>query len=157
MVVCVLGALGCEQRREVAEQMQDLKQAEERSPEVAQELRQEVEQKKQEVARLEEKLARAERGVTDEVLEERKELKEAMQRNEERVTAEVKEAQREAKQHNVQADQAKVRLEETKAPEVEARVNTETTVKPGSSDVELQRERREIAVETEKMREQPSK
>lgn len=151
LLIAGLATAGCDRKSEVNEEVNDLKQAQQESPEVAQELRQELEERKAEVAKLQEKLTLAERGVTDRVVEERNELKEAVKRQEQNVNREVKEAQGAAQGLNTDAERARRELEATKGPgRVEAQVNTEQTVTPTENTVEVQKQQQNVPIETTK-------
>ncbi len=151
LLVVGLGAAGCERtgESEVSEEVKDLKEAQQESPAEAQNLRKQLEEKKSEVVKLEEKLALAEQGVTDRVVEERKDLEQAVRRQEQNVQQEVKEAQGAARVHNTDSERARRELEATQSPtRVEAQVNTERKVVPNDTTVEVQKQRQEIPIDT---------
>ena len=142
---------GCDRTSDVNQEVKDLERAKQESPEVAQDLRGQLEEKKAEVAKLEEKLALAEQGVTDRVVQERNELKQAVKEQEKDVQQEVKEAQGAAQTHNVNAERARQQLEATKSPgRVEAQVRTERTMIPNDTKVEVETQRREVPIDTTK-------
>ena len=128
-VATCIAALACDQQREVQQEAQDLREAKNRVGNVTAELQADLDEAKAEVVRLEEKLAMARQGVTDEVLSERKELEESLKEQEREVKGEVQQAQREARLHNEDTAQAARQLEKTAPPaRVEAKVSTETQV-----------------------------
>jgi len=152
-----LSSSGCERKNDVNKEVQELKEAQQQSPEVAQELKKELEQKKTEVVRLEEKLALAERGTTDDVARERGELKSAVQQQEQKVREEIKQAQAAAQVQSASAEQARQQLEATKPPgRVEAEVNTQRKIIPNETQIEMQQERQQVPVETQRMVERRS-
>lgn len=157
LLIAALSATGCNRSGDVNEEVKELERAKQESPEVAQDLRQQLEEKKAEVVQLEEKLALAERGVTDRVMEERNELKAAVKEQEKDLQREVKEAQGAARVHNTSAERARQELEATKSPgHVEAEVKTERTMIPSDTHVEVQKERREVPIETTETIERPT-
>jgi hypothetical protein len=128
VATCIV-ALACDQQREVQQEAQDLREAKSKVGNVTAELQADLDKAKAEVVRLEEKLAMARQGVTDEVLSERKELQESLKEQEQKVKGDVQEAKREAQQHNQDTEQAARELEKTAPPaRVEAKVSTETQV-----------------------------
>lgn len=128
-VAACVAALACDQQREVQEEAQDLREAQKNVGGVTSELQAELERAKAEVARLEEKLAMARQGITDEVLSERKELQESLKEQEREVRGEVQEAKREAELHNRDTERATQELQQTQPPaRVEAEVSTKTEV-----------------------------
>ncbi len=142
-----LALFGCENN--VQEAVEDLKEARRESPEVANDLQRQLDEAKAEVARLEEKLALAQRGVTDDVRAERQELKGALKEEEQEVREEVKEAQRAARNLNQNTQQAEQLLERTQPPEsVRTEVNTRTEVVPGEQEVEVNREQKNIPIDS---------
>lgn len=150
-----LTMFGCDRESSVQSELEDLKEAQQESPEVAEELRQQLKEAKSEVVRLEEKLALAKQGVTDEVMEEREEVKEALKSGEQDVHEELKEARGAAAEHNAATDRAIEHLEKTQPEQrVEAQVNTETTAVPTTSDIEVTREQKQIAIEKSRLVEQ---
>jgi hypothetical protein len=103
--------------------------------------------KKAEVAQLEAKLALAERGVTDEVVEERQELKEAVRQQENEVRREVTEAQRAAQVHSTDSERARSELEATKAPgRVQTQVQSGHTVVPNNTEVQVEKQQVQVQV-----------
>lgn len=131
-VALCIAALACDRRTEVQQDSEDLNEAKRDVARVTQQLENELAEAKAEVARLEEKLVMARQGVTDEVLEERKELQESLQEQQRRVQGEINEAKREAQTLNRDTDVAAEQLEGTRVPErVETKVTTETEVVEG--------------------------
>lgn len=150
-----LTMLGCDRESSVEHEVEELKEAQQESPQVAEDLRQQLEEAKSEVERLEEKLALAQQGVTDEVMEEREDVKQALKSAEQDVRDEVKEARGAAAEHNAATDKAIKHLEKTQPDQrVEAQVKTETTAVPTTSDVEVTREQKQIAIEKSRLVEQ---
>lgn len=139
-------ALACnrDHTTEVETQARDLREAQNRSPQVVKELETDLAKAKEEVVRLEQKLVLARQGITDEVVAERKELEESLKDQERRVQTEISEAKREAEQHNVDTVKAQQALQETNPPEVAAEVNTETHVKPSATPPAQTTERQEL-------------
>jgi hypothetical protein len=155
LTVLAVGGVACNPGSDVNREAQDLKEAEQESPQVAQELRNELEKSKAQVAKLEEKLALAEQGVTDRVLEERKDLKEAVKAEEQEVNTEVKEAQGAAQRLNQDSERARTQLERTQnAQRVQAEVTTQRKAVPAGSEVEVVKEQKQVPVETTRMIEQ---
>jgi len=149
LLLVMLGTAGCNRDTEVRQEVKELEEARQESPGVAQDLRKEIQDKKAEVAQLEEKLALAERGVTDEVLEERRDLKEAVREQENEVRREVNEAQGAAQVHTAESERARVALEATKTPgRVQTEVHSGHTVVPGSTEVEVQRQQEQVPIDT---------
>lgn len=148
---CVLGfgllAAACERNRDVKVEVEDLQEARGRTGEVVQDLEQRLEEAKAEVIRLEEKLALARQGVTDEVIEKRQDLQEALKSQEAQVRNEVSEAQKEAKEYNSQSAAARKQLEETQPGQAQAKIRTESIITPTPVDVEMQSERESIELE----------
>jgi len=121
-----------------------LREAQSRSPEVAKNLEADVAKAKAEVVRLEEKLALARQGITDDVLKERKDLQQSLHNQERHVQTEVSEAKREAEQHNEDTRKATEALQGTEPARVQAQVRTETQVTPAPATPVQTTEREEI-------------
>ena len=146
-MLAALLLLGCD-RGDVNKQVEDLKQAQAESPKVASELQRELEEKKAEVVQLEEKVALAKQGVTDEVQREKHEVKEALKENEQRVREKVEEAQGAAREQTSHGENAAPQLEQTEnAKRVVARVKTETRVVPTQGETEVRTETEQLPVE----------
>lgn len=138
-------ALACNSgATEVQQETQDLREAQTHVPKVTKELEADLEKAKAEVVRLEQKLALARQGVTDEVLAERKELQDSIQAQERKVQSEIDEARKQAAVHSQDTAKAAQQLEQTTPPaRVEAEVQTTTTVVPSTTVTETtQREER---------------
>jgi hypothetical protein len=151
-LVASLTVLGCNKGENVEKEVEDLREAQQNSPNVEKQLQEQLTNAKSEVVRLEEKAALARQGVTDEVVEERQELKEALKKQEQEVREEVKEAQGAAADHNTDSQKALQHLEKSQPTEqVQARVKTETTTTPTGSKVEVTREQQQIPIENSKM------
>src|SRR5688572_185725 len=86
LTACVALALGCDEQTEVQRQTRDLQEAQKNVARVTQELEGQLERAKADVARLEQKVALARQGLTDDVLENQKELQAALQAQERRVS-----------------------------------------------------------------------
>jgi hypothetical protein len=150
-----LSVLGCNKGANVEKEVEDLREAQQNSPNVEKQLQDQLANAKSEVVRLEEKAALAKQGVTDEVVEERQELKEALKKQENEVREEVKEAQGAAAAHNQDSQKAVQHLEKSQPTQrVEARVKTETTSVPTGSKVEVTREQQQIPIENSKLTDQ---
>jgi ribosomal protein L29 len=144
-----LGAVACEEDGgDVESELQDLEEAREQAPEVSQELQQQLEESKAEVVRLEEQLALAQQGITDEVREERQDLAESLAEEQQDVRQEIGETREEAQRYNQMSDEARQALRETQGATVEARVDTETEVTPRQGEIESQRVETTIPLET---------
>lgn len=130
----------------VQDEMQDLREARENAPREVQELRQELEESKQRVKQLEEDLARAERGVTGDVIEERRELTEALKEERQNVRGELNEAQREALEHNKKVEASEGALEETTPPQVEAQVDSKAEVQEGQEEIDTHEREESVTV-----------
>jgi len=151
LLVLGLAAIGCERGDKVEKEVKELEQAQQESPKVAGDLNQQLEQAKAEVVRLEEKLALAKQGVTDDVVKERNDVKEALKNREEHVTEQVKEAEATAQAHSAEAERARQQLEKTPpAQKVKAEVKTETHALPATQatqEVDVTKEQQVIPVE----------
>lgn len=141
----LLGA--CDKAAHIDDESKDLQEAQREAPKVASELQKELNSAKAEVIRLEQKLAMAKQGVTDEVLEERAELKEALKREGQHVREEVNEAQGAARELNADSERARQQLERTQPQRVEAKLNTETQVVPSTSTVQVTKEQVQVPIE----------
>src|SRR4051812_40956417 len=112
-------ALACaDEQTEVQRQTRELQEAQKNVGKVTGELEKELADTKANVARLEQKVAMARQGLTDDVLENQKELTEALKAQEAKVQAEVGEAQREAQIHSRDSEAALRQLSQT-APATE--------------------------------------
>ena len=148
-VVTLCGALGlgCDDRESVQEAMGELQSARQNTGNVAGELRSDLKQAKQHVAVIEKKLALAERGITDEVLEQRRELVEALKRDGEDVSGEIAEVRGSAREHNELLDESRKLLQQTQPPgSVEARGQS-IVVDPEGSPIHLERREESIVLE----------
>jgi hypothetical protein len=157
----VLSMVGCDRKGDVDQQIEDLKKAEQQSPQKAQELNQELDEAKRNVVRLEEKHALAKQGVTDDVLKERAELQKALSNDEQEVKKEVNEAQGKAREHNSDVNTAQQELQKVQAAQqVKARVNTETEVVPNQNQVQVETRQQQVPIEqkqlVERKNEQPA-
>lgn len=139
-------ALACQDRgkSDVEEEAKDLRAAQSHSPEVAKDLEGQLAKAKAEVVRLEQKLALARQGVTDDVLKERKDLQQSLQQQQRRVQEDINQAKREAAQHNEDMTKAAQALQETQPAQVQAKVNTETHVTPAPAAPATTTEREEV-------------
>jgi hypothetical protein len=116
LTACVALAFGCDQQTEVQRQTHDLQEAQKNVAQVTQELEGELERAKADVIRLEQKVALARQGLTDDVLENQKELQAALQAQERRVSDELGEAKREAQIHSRDTEAALKQLGQAPAP-----------------------------------------
>lgn len=144
--MCLALGLACDQQRsEVQEETQELREAQKNVGEVTSQLQADLERAKAEVVRLEEKLAMARQGITDDVMAERKDLQQSLKEQQRDVQGEIKEAKQEAALHNRDTEQAAQQLEETQPPaRVEAEVSTKTEVVEGARTPVETVERREL-------------
>lgn len=144
VAVCIV-AVACDQGGGVQAEAEDLREAQKNVGNVTQELEADLAEAKAEIVRLQEKLALARQGITDEVLAERKELEQSLEEQRQNVRGEIKEAQREAREHNRDAELAARELEQTQPPaRVEAEVRTEANVVEGSGNAVQVTERQEL-------------
>lgn len=147
LLIAGLTVWGCDRGNEVQKEVEDLKQAQHESPKVASDLQQQLDEKKAEVVKLEEKVALAKQGVTDDVEKEKGELKSAVKDNERAVREEIDQAQTAARRQQDQGAQAARQLEQTeRAKRVEAEVKTETHVVPGQAETEVRKEQEVVPV-----------
>jgi hypothetical protein len=116
LTACVALAFGCERQTEVQRQTRDLQEAQKNVAKETKELEGQLEQAKADVARLEQKLALARQGLTDDVLENQKELQAALQEQERRVQNELGQATREAQIHSRDTEAALRQIEQTATP-----------------------------------------
>lgn len=130
-------AVACEQGSNVEAETRDLAEAQKNTGNVAKDLEGQLQKAKAEVVELEKKLALAREGITDDVLEERKELQNALDSQRRELQEDISQAQREAQALNKDADRAIQQLQQTQPPaHVDAQLKTETDVVPGSQTVE---------------------
>jgi hypothetical protein len=144
--VLALGMVACQDRgkSDVERQQKQLSEAQSRAPQVAKDTEAQLAKAKAEVARLEQKLALARQGITDDVLNKRKELQQALEEQQHRVQGDVDQAKREAAQHNEDTMKATQALQATKPPRVQTKVNTETRVTPAPTTPPQTTEREEV-------------
>jgi len=116
LTACVALAFGCDGQTEVQRQTRDLQEAQKNVAKVTQKLEGQLEQAKADVARLEQKVALARQGLTDDVLENQKELQAALQEQEHRVENELGQAKREAQIHSRDTEAALRQIGQTTAP-----------------------------------------
>lgn len=116
LTACVALAFGCDEQTEVQRQTHELEEAQKNVPAVTQELESQLEQARAEVARLEQKVALARQGLTDDVLENQKELQAALQEQERVVETELGQAKREAQIHARDTEAALKALGQTATP-----------------------------------------
>lgn len=136
-LACLVASLGlslaCERGSHVEAETRDLAEAQNNTGNVAKDLEAQLQKAKADVIELEKKLALAREGVTDEVLQERSELQGALESQRREVQEEVNEARREAQVLNKDMDKAMQQLKQTQPPaQVDARLNTETSVVRGT-------------------------
>jgi hypothetical protein len=113
---CLALAFGCDEQTEVQRQTRDLQEAQKNIGQVTQELESELAKSKADVIRLEQKVAMARQGMTDDVLENQKELQEALKAQEQKVQSELGEAKREAQIHNRDSEAALKQLGQAPVP-----------------------------------------
>jgi hypothetical protein len=114
---CLALAFGCDgEQTEVQRQTRDLQEAQKNIGKVTQELESELAKSKADVIRLEQKVAMARQGMTDDVLENQKELQEALKEQEQKVQSELGEAKREAQIHNRDTEAALKQLGQASVP-----------------------------------------
>jgi TolA-binding protein len=123
LTACVALAFGCNEQTEVQQQTRDLQEAQKNVPKVTQELQGQLERAKAEVTRLEQKLALARQGLTDDVLENQKELQAALRAQERKVEGELGAAKREAQIHARDTEAALKTLSQPPAPSQSAAPN----------------------------------
>lgn len=116
LTACVALAFGCDDQTEVQRQTRDLQEAQKNVPQVTKELEVQLEEAKASVAQLEQKLALARQGLTDDVLENQKELQAALKEQEQSVQSELGEAKREAQVHARDTEAALQTLGQTARP-----------------------------------------
>lgn len=148
----VLALVGCDQKGDVNKQIEDLKEAERESPQQAAELKNELDKAKGDVVRLEEKVALAKQGVTDDVVKEQEELKQALGHQEREVQEDVKEAQGKARALNTDVNKAQGELQRVQsAQRVKAQVTTETQVVPSTTEVAVEKQQQQMPIEQNKL------
>jgi hypothetical protein len=126
-------ALACEQGSTVEAETRDLAEAQKNTSNVAKDLEVQLEKAKAEVVELEKKLALAREGITDDVLEERKELQRALDAQRRELQEDISETQREAQALNQNTERAIQQLQQTQPPaHVDSTVKTETDVVPST-------------------------
>jgi TolA-binding protein len=97
---CIVLAMACEDNQtEVQRQTQELQEAQKNVGQVTSQLGADLDKAKGDVVRLEQKLAMARQGLTDDVIENQRELQEALKAQEKKVETELNEASREAEIH----------------------------------------------------------
>jgi TolA-binding protein len=106
VTACVASALACDEQTEVQRQTRDLEQAQKNVAQVTEQLESQLAEAKADVVRLEQKVALARQGLTDDVLENQKELQAALKAQESKVETELGEAKREAQIHNRDSEAA---------------------------------------------------
>jgi hypothetical protein len=116
LTACVALAFGCDEQTEVQRQTRDLQEAQKNVAQETKDLEGQLEQAKADVARLEQKVALARQGLTDDVLENQKELQDALQAQERRVADELGQAKREAQIHSRDTEAALKQLGEAPVP-----------------------------------------
>jgi gas vesicle protein len=112
----LIATLGCDRRSEVQRDTEDLRRAQADVPRVTRELEEELQTARSEVVRLEQKLALARQGITDDVASERKELADSLQEEQRDVQGDINEARREAQQLSQDSERAVAQLEKTAPP-----------------------------------------
>jgi hypothetical protein len=110
---CVVSALACDEQTEVQRQTRDLQEAQKNVGKVTEQLESQLAEAKADVVRLEQKVALARQGLTDDVLENQKELQAALEAQGAKVQSELGEAKREAQIHNRDSQAALNQLEQS--------------------------------------------
>jgi hypothetical protein len=131
-------------KSDVERQQKELSEAQSRAPQVAKDIEAQLVQAKAQVARLEQKLALARQGITDDVLKKRQDLQQSLQEQQQRVQGAVDQAKHEAAQHNEDTLKATRALQATQPPQVQTKVNTETRVTPPTTTPPQTTERDEV-------------
>jgi TolA-binding protein len=108
-------ALACDQHTHVERQTRDLQEAQKNVGKETQELESQLAKAKADVARLEQKIALARQGLTDDVLDNQKELTEALKAQGHEVQSELGEVKREAEIHGRDTEAALKQLGQTGA------------------------------------------
>jgi len=148
----VLALFGCDQKTQVNREIEDLKKAQQDSPEEARKIEHDLNEAKKEVVRLEEKAALAKQGVTDQVLKEQEDVKKALGKQQQEVKEDVAEAQNEAQNLNKNVTSAQRELDKVQsAKRVQAKVETQTQVMPGATKVEVEKQQTQVPIEQNRL------
>lgn len=156
VVALVIGAalaIGCERddegsETEVSGAVEDLREARRAVPGEVREIEEDLTEARARVAHLEEQLALARRGVTDDVRREQRELQAELNEQETEISRDVREAQRRASQHNREAELAQRELAQGEQPtEVEGYVESGARVSTDQPTVQTRRTEQQIEVE----------
>jgi hypothetical protein len=131
----MLLALACDEQTEVQRQTRELQAAQKDVARVTEQLGSDLDKAKGDVVRLEQKLAMARQGLTDDVLENQRELQEALKTQEHKVETELNEATREAEIHSRDTQAALQQLSQNPAPAPEAPPAAAPVGSPGNDPV----------------------
>ena len=118
-------ALACEKGSNVEAETRDLAEAQNNTGNVTKDLEGQLEKARAEVVALETKLGLAREGITDDVLEQRRELQRALEAQRRELQDDIKEAQQEAQALHQDTDRAILQLQQTQA-QVENHLDTQT-------------------------------
>ena len=133
----------------MAEEAEDLEEAMKADNEARlEDLRASVDDSKSKLARLQEKMARAKSGATEEVLEEREDLREAMRAQMNAVQRQIRQSVKAAREYNEMNDQATKLLQESAPPNVRAKVEVDVETMPPKIDVGANEHEATIRYET---------
>jgi chromosome segregation ATPase len=156
-LTAALALAGCDRKDGVEHEIQDLKQAEQNTPKQAQELQQELDKAKGEVVQLEEKLALAKQGVTDEVVKERDELQRAVKDENTHVRNEIAQAQNQANELNAATQKAQAELQRVPTAErAQTQLKTETKVIPSERQVGVETQQQQVPINQQQLVERPA-
>lgn len=98
---------------ELENEIQDVREARERSGQVVQQLESEIEATRERLQELERRLALAREGITEEVIKERKELQSALEDKSEKVNRKAAQAEEESSELGAVSDEAVRQLDAT--------------------------------------------
>jgi len=136
----------------IAEATEELKEAaEDRDRGDVEDLREEFKEAKTKLASLREQIARADEGVTEEMMEARRELKEVMRQEMKHVRKEIAEAEAAARAYNALNDEAAALLDETAPPRVNAEVEVRLRELPAQAGIESSKKVERIEYETNRV------
>ena len=111
--VCIALVTACDHDTEVQRQTRELERAQKEVPEVTAQLEKDLTRTRGEVVQLEAKLALAQQGLTEDVIENQRELEQALKDQQQQVRTELGEAQREAEIHDRDTAAALKQLQQT--------------------------------------------
>jgi hypothetical protein len=111
--VCIALVTACDHDTEVQRQTRELERAQKEVPEVTAQLEKDLARARGDVVSLEAKLALAQQGLTEDVIENQRELEQALKDQQQQVRSELGEAQREAEIHDRDTAAALKQLQQT--------------------------------------------